>query len=360
MKARMLERADVLKIVDLLRRQGYEVIAPFSGRGRDTWFDTVTDENRPRIQVHLPNPYYPPKRFVLPHIERLLKVRQNNGEIHIEPTYREPKRAIFGIRSCDLAGIWHLDRFYLGRDFRDLYYEKRRKNLFLVNVVCTDPDRDIGEECFCPCADTGPAARDHFDLQVMDLGDGFMVVAGTPAGEALFAEPMFKKATEAQVDKRHAILGEVRKQFKTTTSWFPATVRYVSQGNILEQTWEEIGNRCLECGGCTYVCPACTCFTVSDRKVGPQEVERVRIWDACALSGFTRMAGGFNPRRAVHDRRNRRFFRKLAHYFIQRELSMACVGCGRCAAVCHGDVGMPSVVEMIRRATAANDKLEPV
>jgi ferredoxin len=137
-------------------------------------------------------------------------------------------------------------------------------------------------------------------------------------------------------------------------------VRYVSQGNILEKTWEEIGNRCLECGGCTYVCPACTCFTVSDRKVGPDEIERVRIWDACALSGFTRMAGGFNPRRAVHDRRNRRFFRKLAHYFIQRELTMACAGCGRCAAVCHGDVGMPSVVEMIRRATAANDQLKPV
>ena len=133
-------------------------------------------------------------------------------------------------------------------------------------------------------------------------------------------------------------------------------MRYVSQGNVLEKTWEEIGNRCLECGGCTYVCPACTCFTVSDRQVGPDEIERVRIWDSCALSGFTRMAGGFNPRRAVHDRRNRRFFRKLAHYFIQRELSMACVGCGRCAAVCHGDIGMPSVVEMIRRATAEVEK----
>ena len=187
-----------------------------------------------------------------------------------------------------------------------------------------------------------------------------MVVAGTPAGEALFADPIFRKATEAHVEKRRAILGEVRKRFKTTTSWFPATVRYVSQGKILDKTWEEIGNRCLECGGCTYVCPACTCFTVSDRQVGPDEIERVRIWDACALGGFTRMAGGHNPRRAVHDRRNRRFFRKLAHYFIQRELSMACVGCGRCAAVCHGDVGMPSVVEMIRRATAANDKLQPV
>ena len=360
MKARILERSDVLKIVDLLRQQGYEVFAPFAGRGRDTWFDQVSDENRGRVQVHLPNPYYPPKRFVLPHIERLLKVRKSNGDIQIEPTYRDRKRAIFGIRSCDVAGIWHLDRFYLGRDFRDLYYEKRRKNLFLVNVVCTDPERDIGEECFCPCADTGPAARENFDLQVMDLGEEFMVVAGSPAGETFFADPMFKKVTEAQVEKRRAILGEVRKRFKTTTSWFPATVRYVSQGSTLDKTWEEIGSRCLECGGCTYVCPACTCFTVSDRQVGPDEFERVRIWDACALSGFTRMAGGHNPRRAVHDRRNRRFFRKLAHYFIQRELSMACVGCGRCAAVCHGDIGMPSVVEMIRRATAANDKLQPV
>jgi sulfhydrogenase subunit beta (sulfur reductase) len=142
----------------------------------------------------------------------------------------------------------------------------------------------------------------------------------------------------------------VRKHFKETTSWFSATVRYVSQGTVLDKTWEEVGNRCLECGGCTYVCPACTCFTVSDRQAGPGEIERVRIWDACALAGFTRMAGGHNPRQAVHDRRNRRFFRKLAHYFIQRELSMACVGCGRCAAVCHGDVGMPNVVEMIRRA----------
>ena len=360
MKARILNRVDVLKIVDQLRRQGYEVVAPFHGRGRDTFFDTVTDENRERIELHLPNPYYPPKRFVLPHIERLLKIQRSDGEFRIEPTYEEPKRAIFGIRSCDVAAIYHLDRFYLGREFRDIYYEKRRQNLFLVNIVCTDPDRDINDECFCVCADTGPAARDHFDLQLMDLGGEFMAVAGTLAGEAMFANRIFQKGGAEHIRKRRAILTEVRKRFKTTTSWFAATVRCVSQGSVPDKTWEEIGNRCLECGGCTYVCPACTCFTVSDRQVGLNEIERVRIWDACALSGFTRMAGGFNPRRAVHDRRNRRFFRKLAHYFIQRELSMACVGCGRCAAVCHGDIGMPNVVEMIRRTPTEVDQHEPV
>jgi sulfhydrogenase subunit beta (sulfur reductase) len=360
MRARLLAQCDVLKIVDLLRQRGYEVLAPFRGRGRDTFFDPVTDANRDQIQIHLPNPYYPPKRYVLPQMDRLLQVRNTNGALQIEPIYAEPKQAIFGIRSCDVAGINHLDRFFLGRDFRDIYYENRRKNLFLVNLVCTDPQQDIDENCFCVCADTGPAARDHFDLQLMDLGDAFLAVAGSPSGEALFAEPIFRKATAADVEKRRVLLEGVRREFKTMTSWFAATVRYVSQGRILDKTWEEVGNRCVECGGCTYVCPACTCFTVSDRKVGENEIERVRLWDACALGGFTRMAGGHNPRRAVHDRRNRRFFRKLAHYFIQRELSMACVGCGRCAAVCHGDVGMPSVVEMIRRATADFEKLEPV
>ncbi len=355
MKARIIESADVLHIVDLLRARGYQVLAPFGDRGDDTYFDTVTDANRERVQLHVANPLYPPKRFVFPHIEPLLKVHQHDSELRIEPEYDETRRALFGIRSCDVAGIYHLDRFYLGRDYRDIYYEKRRANLFLVNVVCTDAERDIGDECFCLCTDTGPAARDHFDLQLMDLGGEWMAVAATPTGEELFADPIFRRAAAAQVARRRTILEDVRKRFKNSTSWFSAAVRYVSQEKVLDKTWEEIGNRCVECGGCTYVCPACTCFTVSDRRAGPDDIERVRIWDSCALGGFTRMAGGFNPRRAVHDRRNRRFFRKLAHYFIQRELSMACVGCGRCAAVCHGDVGMPSVVEMMRRATAELD-----
>lgn len=358
MKARILDHKDVLKIVDQLRDKGYEVIAPFYGRESDTVFDVVTDENREKIQLHSANPYYPPKRYVFPHIERLLKVRRSNGDIQIEPVYEGRKTAIFGIRSCDLAGLAHMDHFYLKGDFRDLYYAKRRENLFLVNTVCSDPDRDISRDCFCVCTDTGPAAREAFDLQLMDLGDEFMAVAGSAAGESMFALPFFKKGGQAHVDQRRAILTEARKHFKTSTSWFSGAIRYISQGEVPEQTWQEIGDRCLECGGCTYVCPVCSCFTVSDRQVGPNEVERVRSWDACALAGFTRMAGGHNPRKAVHDRRNRRFFHKLSHYFIERELSMGCVGCGRCAAVCHGDVGMPSVVEMIRRSTAEIDKHE--
>jgi ferredoxin len=351
MRGRLIHHANLLKIVDLLRRD-HEVVAPFRGRGRDTFFDVVTDANRDLVQIHLPNPYYPPKRYVMPHIQRLLKIR-TGADAAVEVAREEKKRAIFGIRSCDVAGIFHLDRFYLGNTFKDSYYEQFRKNLFLVNVVCSDPNLDIDTDCFCVCSDTGPAARDHFDLQLMDLGQGeFLAVAGSDKGEALFSQPFFTKAAPEHIERRRAILSEARKLFKITTSWYSAAIRYITRGGIKDETWKIVGDRCLECGGCSYVCPACTCFTVSEKKTGPNEVERVRMWDACALSGFTRMAGGHNPRQAVHDRRNRRFFRKLAHYFIQRELSMACVGCGRCVSVCHGDVGMPSVVEIIRRLTA--------
>ncbi len=354
MKARIIARDDVIRITDLLRARGYEVLALFRDRGADEFFDVVTDANRSAIRWHALNSLNPPKRFLLPHLEPLMKIHRRNGGVQIEPAYDERKRAIFGIRSCDVAGIAHLDRFFLGGEYPDIYYEKRRRSLFVVNFVCTDPELDIGENCFCLCADTGPAARAHFDLQLMDLGDEYMAGAGSAAGEELFGDAIFRRGTPAHVERRRAILAEARRHFRASTSWFSAAVRYISEGKTREETWEAIGNRCMECGGCTYVCPTCTCFTMSDRPVGPHEVERARIWDSCALSGFTRMAGGFNPRRAVHDRRNRRFFRKLDHYFVQRELSVACVGCGRCATVCHGDIGMPSVVELIRRASSGS------
>ncbi len=110
MRARVITYKDLGRLVDLLRRE-YQVYAPFFGRGRDSYFDLVTDENRDQLQLHIPNPYYPPKRYVLPQIESLMTFTLGKGETRIEPTLDETKRALFGIRSCDVAGIDHLDRY---------------------------------------------------------------------------------------------------------------------------------------------------------------------------------------------------------------------------------------------------------
>jgi len=355
MRGRIIHKSDLVKIVEALMKT-HRVVAPFAGRGRDSYFDVVTNENKNDIAIHVANPYYPPKRYVFPHMHKLMTIKAGDKP-SIEPNCVDEKVAVFGMRSCDVEGVFHLDRFYLGNAFKDTYYEEFRNNLFIVNMVCTDTKTDIDDDCFCVCADAGTAAKAHFDLQLMDLHDEsgeFLAVAGSEAGEALISQPFFRKATLAHVSRRKSVLGEVRKRFKTATSWYSAVTKYITHGGeIKDATWKKIGDRCLECGACSYVCPACTCFTVTDRPAGDGTFNRVRVWDACALSGFTRMAGGHNPRKAVHDRRNRRFFRKLSHYFIQREFTMACVGCGRCVRVCHGDIGMPQVVEILRRETAA-------
>lgn len=357
MKGKLIVRQDIPKIVQWLRKE-YEVIAPFTGIGRDSFFDVVTDQNEKEIALHLPNPYYPPKRFLTPHIQRMQKYVVGD-KVKVEEICEVKKRALFGIRSCDVGGIFHLDRFYLGNAFKDDYYDALRSRLFIANFVCSDPQVDVDDDCFCVCADDGPAARNHFDIQIMDLHNSeceFLVVAGTTAGETLLQESFFKKAEQRHVERRREILESVKKRFKTATGWYSAATRLITKGGISDETWKKVGDRCLECGGCSYVCPTCTCFTVSDRPTGQGSFERVRMWDACALSGFTRMAGGHNPRKAVNDRRNRRFFRKLGHYFIQREFSQACVGCGRCIRVCHGDIGMPNVVEILRRESFKKEK----
>ena len=147
MRGRVIHKNDLVKIVDCLRRS-FRVVAPFEGRGRDSYFDEVTDANRASIAIHVANPYYPPKRYVLPHLQRLLKY-QTGTTPSIEEVAADDKIAVFGMALVRRGGIFHLDRFYLGNTFRDPYYEQLRQNIFIVNMVCTDLERDIDEDCFC-------------------------------------------------------------------------------------------------------------------------------------------------------------------------------------------------------------------
>ena len=126
MHGRLIHKSDILKIVDHLRKS-FIVYAPFVGRGRDSFFDEVTDKNINTIAIHVANPYYPPKRFVLPHIQKLFKITTGDAPA-IEPVEQDEKIAVFGMRSCDVEGVFHTDRFFLGNAFGDGYYEQLRKN----------------------------------------------------------------------------------------------------------------------------------------------------------------------------------------------------------------------------------------
>ncbi len=112
-------------------------------------------------------------------------------------------------------------------------------------------------------------------------------------------------------------------------------------------SWEYFGNKCITCGGCSFVCPTCTCFNVFDRVFREGNGERLRSWDSCLYGGFTKEASGHNPRASKGSRLKRRHEHKLL-YHTDRETygSMStCVGCGRCSDCCPVHIGTIEVAK---------------
>jgi len=339
-QAKTIEKGDIAKLIRMLAAEA-TLVAPVERSGEVAFAEVSGPEE---VTLDYLNTLLPPKRFVLPQIEPMLHY-DVDGRYKLEPIYEQEKRILFGIRPCDVSAIAYLDYFFT-ENILDIYYTKRRENTTIISLTCQEP----GENCFCICADCGPFADSGFDIQLTDLGDKYLAEIGSERGAELAAKAgdLFAEASEAEAAKRAELAEVAETRFKSTTTYFSAAIRHISTETLPEGLWEELGDRCLACGGCSYVCPTCSCFNVVDLGAGGVGT-RYRCWDSCALAGFTRMAGGHNPRKEKQDRRNRRFYHKLSYYYVQRQGRHGCVGCGRCITACLGGIDMPAVVKMIRR-----------
>jgi len=324
-----------------------ELVAPIKNPHGDTLFEVVSSVDDISLDLES-KPVVPSKNFFFPHTETLFDYERKGKQYIFKETLPNVSRVFFGLRSCDLWAVLFLDVVFQ-ENFKDRYYLNRRSNTILINIGCSEPM----QSCFCKSAKSGPFLTHGYDLQLTDLGDRFFVEVGRPRGGRLVEEwnYFFTPATKKDKDEQYEIVLEAESKFQQIVDFDTATSRLINE-EVDDALWDELGNRCQGCGGCAYVCPTCYCFNIVDLPVSETEGQRVRTHDACTLAGFTRLAGGHNPRKVRSRRIRRRFYHKLC-YDQEKYHRPSCVGCGRCVEICFGHVDM---IHFIRTVCEKGEK----
>ncbi|OFX13580.1 MAG: hypothetical protein A2Z18_01765 [Armatimonadetes bacterium RBG_16_58_9] len=327
------------------------LIGPKRHFGGDVIFGEV--ESSKEIAWDYGHDGYPPKRFLLPHYEDMFRYK-TGADPQIQDVSDAPKQAIIGIRSCDVKAIRFQEKFFSSQ-IADPYYKARSDNTVLFSLVCNEPPK---KECFCICCDSGPYLDSDFDVQLTDLGDRFLYEVGSEKGSKATepGEYLLQDAGPNDFARRRGIELGADSRFETA-SYIAKAINFISNDEVPEKVWEELGSTCFRCAACTNLCPVCTCFTVDDHHECDGAFTRCRSWDSCQFSGFTREGSGHNPRPTFGSRVQRRFYHKASYQYIMRDGTHGCVGCGRCISGCLTHLGLPDVIKRIRRGM--HEYLEP-
>jgi len=282
------------------------------------------------------------KQFLHPAALRLFSVEKENGNwvFHV-PEEPPPHYAFIGVRACDLAAISVLDRVLLGGEFRDPHYVRRRENVFVLAVNCTQ----ASPTCFCVSMQTGPRVTSGYDLALTELPDSFLAEIGSEAGSQMLQDTPWEPTTAFDLGRAARAFYQAERQItrELRTDDLPKLI----YENLEHPQWDAVATRCLSCANCTLVCPTCFCTTVEDTSnLRGTVAERTRLADSCFNRDFSHVFGG-NIRPNICSRYRQWLSHKLASWIDQFGTS-GCVGCGRCITWCPVGIEITEEVKAIR------------
>lgn len=308
------------KLMKELIQDRYTILGPV-GKDGLTRFEAITSLADTETDYIATN--QSAKLAVFPKYEELFRVEKEKGSVQLISKNPEklPEIVLFGSRPCDAKGFAALQSIFDG-DIKDRIFMSRREKLTIISVACVECD----DYCFCTSLHSGPGSTEGSDLLLTPDGkNGYFTEVITEKGRQLVEQypACFEEAPEFDKQQRLAdvpvafdidkIAGKIPEKFE-------------------DNLWIEQSLRCIGCGTCAYVCPACGCFDIQDVNAYDKTV-RKRSWDSCGFDLFTLHASGHNPRKVQSQRWRQRIFHKF-QYMPESDNVVGCVGCGRCSRSC--------------------------
>ena len=241
--------------------------------------------------------------------------------------------AIVALRPCDARGFSILDPVYMDVD---PYYRSRREKTTIITLACPNPYPG----CFCTSVESSPADKSGSDVLVTELDNGYFLEAVTEKGRTILDDNAIQDGAgykEEAEGRQKAAHDRVKKAFSGGKK-----VKISQERLLSDEFWEETTAKCLSCGACTYLCPTCYCFNITDEQT-VNRGERIRSWDSCMFPHFTLETSGHNPR----TKKAQRFKQRVGHKFVyypEQYGDLGCSGCGRCIRFCPISMEISKVV----------------
>ncbi len=299
----------------------------------------------------------PPKGSVFPASEPLMTFEYRKDEdapqkvdVTVQPTVEAPPTVVFGCRPCDARGFTIFDRVYNTDGMRDEYYAARRNNTSFISLVC----KETASSCFCHWVGEGPADPRGSDVLATPVDQGYVLEPVSDKGSSLLESKNLDTATQEQLDVAAQVKQDARQSLGEAVDVDDAQQALLSLFDDME-FWEDVSAKCISCGACTYLCPTCYCFNITDESCGNQGF-RIRSWDNCMSYLFTLEGSGHNPRPTKAHRLKNRVGHKFSYYPGLHEGLIACCGCGRCIKSCPVSVDIREIVQRAMATATAETK----
>lgn len=302
-------------------KKEYRIFSPIEKEG-DFRFTKLQDTNYGVYSLsNYRNTKISPKEILFPQDEVLFSFTENK----IQTNNNQQQILIFNIRPCDVQALLLLAKVFIDHNnvYIDPYFQMKQEHTTIISLACNNPQIT----CFCTSVGGKPDEEKGSDIILFDLDENIFIKSVTKKGEKLIKDfdKWFENAKKSDIEKKNKLMNLAYKKLPTTNYRLQIT-------NYDASFWSDIHKKCFGCAICTYLCPTCYCFDITDEVI-KEKGKRIRCWDSCMFSSFTLHASGHQPRPTYKERMRQRIMHKF-NYCLENFKEIFCVGCGRCIRNC--------------------------